>query len=168
MTSRGSNLPVTGSTCSTTPGQVLIREGETNTHLYIVLSGMFNVTTLASGTEVELDSVGPGDCLGEVAIFNPDQASATVKSQNNGQLWTIDVDSLQKFLIDWPNYGCAALLGINIILSRPPQTGQFHHPLPRNRTWLPQRSIPEARRRCEAEVDAKFYLESKRKPGSTM
>jgi hypothetical protein len=28
------------------------------------------------------------------------------------------VDSLQQFLLDWPSSGCAAILGINIILSR--------------------------------------------------
>ena len=107
-----------GTVISTSPGQVLIKEGEVNTHLYIILSGNFHVTTTALGNEVHLDIVGPGDCLGEVAMFHPDRASASVKSSLAGRLWAIDVDSLQKFLFDWPNYGCAALLGIDIILSR--------------------------------------------------
>jgi CRP-like cAMP-binding protein len=107
-----------GSLVSTMPGEVLIREGEVNTHLYIVLNGTFNITTEALGNEVHLDTVGAGDCLGEVAIFNPDRASATVTSLQAGQLWSIDVDSLQQFLLDWPSSGCAAILGINIILSR--------------------------------------------------
>ena len=70
------------------------------------------------GHDVLLDTVGVGDCLGEVAIFNPDKASATVKSLQNGRLWTIDAAALQDFLYEWPAYGCAALLGIDIILSR--------------------------------------------------
>ena len=107
-----------GRLVSTSPGQVLIREGEVNTHLYIVLKGTFNITTEALGNPVHLDTVGVGDCLGEVAIFNPDRASATVTSLQAGQLWNIDVDALQEFLLEWPNYGCAAILGINIILSR--------------------------------------------------
>jgi CRP-like cAMP-binding protein len=107
-----------GSPVSTVPGQVLIREGEVNTHLYVVLSGTFNITTRALGDEVHLDTVGAGDCLGEVAIFHPNCASATVTSLRAGQLWSIGVDSFQEFLLDWPNYGCAAILGINIILSR--------------------------------------------------
>jgi len=107
-----------GSLVSTAPREVLIREGEVNTHLYIVLGGTFNVTTEALGNEVHLDTVGAGDCLGEVAIFNPDRASATVTSLQAGQLWSIDVDSLQQYLLDWPSSGCAAILGINIILSR--------------------------------------------------
>jgi CRP/FNR family cyclic AMP-dependent transcriptional regulator len=107
-----------GRAVSTAPGEILIREGEVNTHLYIVQSGTFNITTQLHGKEVYLDIVGPGDCLGEVAIFNPDRASATVTCIEAGQLWAIDADSLQKFLTDWPNYGCAAILGINVILTR--------------------------------------------------
>jgi CRP-like cAMP-binding protein len=107
-----------GNLFSTVPGQVLIREGDVNTHLYIVLSGTFNITTEALGSEVHLDTVSAGDCLGEVAIFHPDRASATATSLQAGQLWSIEVDSLQQFLLDWPGSGCAAILGINIMLSR--------------------------------------------------
>jgi CRP-like cAMP-binding protein len=107
-----------GTIIDTEPGRVLIREGDVNTHLYIVLNGIFNITTEAPGTEVHLDTVSKGDCLGEVSIFNPDKASATVKSLQVGQLWSIDVDRLQSFLLDHPDFGCAALLGINIMLSR--------------------------------------------------
>jgi CRP-like cAMP-binding protein len=80
------NLAGYGEMVTTVPGQVIIKEGDVNTHLYIVLYGTFNVSTQASGTEVALDTVGPGDCLGEVAIFHPDRASATVTSPHNGQL----------------------------------------------------------------------------------
>lgn len=107
-----------GSVISSAPGQVLIHEGEANTYLYIVLKGMFNVTTLVAGKTVLLDTVCEGDCLGEVAIFHPSQASATVTSLAVGELWIIDAGAFQEFLIAWPNDGCAAILGINIILSR--------------------------------------------------
>ena len=107
-----------GRRLSTIPGQVVIREGEENGFLFIVLSGTFNVTTRVKGNEVHLDTVGKGDCLGEVAIFHPDRASATVTSLDAGELWSIYVDPLQEFLLDRPSGGCAAILGINIILSR--------------------------------------------------
>jgi CRP-like cAMP-binding protein len=102
----------------TSPGQTLMREGEVNTNLYVVLSGTFTITAMASGHEVLLDTVGVGDCLGEVAIFHPDKASATVRGMQAGRLWSIDADALQDFLYEYPDDGCAALLGIDIILSR--------------------------------------------------
>jgi len=107
-----------GTQMTTTPAQVIISEGEINRNLYIILSGTFNITTEALGKPVHLDTVGAGDCLGEVAIFNPDRASATVTSMQDGRLWSIGADALQEFLLDWPGSGCAAILGINIILSR--------------------------------------------------
>jgi CRP-like cAMP-binding protein len=107
-----------GSVISTAAGEVLMREGEVNTKLYVVLAGAFQISSAARGHDVLLDTVGVGDCLGEVAIFNPDRASATVKGLQDGRLWTIDAPALQDFLYEWPAYGCAALLGIDIILSR--------------------------------------------------
>ncbi len=107
-----------GTAIATAPGQVLIREGEINTQLYVVLSGAYNITTETPDSLVNLDTVGEGDCLGEVAIFHPDRASATVTSIGAGRLWTIGVQALQQFLYDWPHYGSAAMLGINIMLSR--------------------------------------------------
>jgi CRP-like cAMP-binding protein len=100
------------------PGQVLISEGNVNRRLYVILSGIFAVATKALGSEVQLDTVGPGDCLGEVAIFHPDQASATVTCREAGEIWSIDATQLQEFLTASPEYGCALILGINIILSR--------------------------------------------------
>ena len=100
------------------PGQIVINEGEANLNLYIVLSGSFKISTAATGQEVHLDNVGPGDCLGEVAVFQPGPTSATVTCTEPAVLWHIDVNHLQQFLTDWPHAGCAAILGINTILSR--------------------------------------------------
>jgi CRP-like cAMP-binding protein len=67
---------------------------------------------------VLLDTVREGDCLGEIAIFHPNKASATVTGLQAGELWMIDAAALQEFLLTWPNDACAVILGINIILSR--------------------------------------------------
>jgi len=107
-----------GDLITTQPGQVLIKEGDVNTHLYMVLDGKFNITTSALGNPVHLDTVGKSDCIGEVAIFHPDRASATVTCLQAARLWRIDVTGLQQFLSDWPTAGCAVILGLNILLSR--------------------------------------------------
>jgi CRP/FNR family cyclic AMP-dependent transcriptional regulator len=107
-----------GREIGTTAGQVLIKEGDVQTSLYIVLDGIFNVSMQAKEKPVHLDTVCEGDCLGEIAIFHPGNASATVTSLVEGKLWVIDAEELQEFLLAWPSDGCAAVLGINIILSR--------------------------------------------------
>lgn len=107
-----------GSVLMTQAGQVIIREGEPQTSLYIVISGVFNVTVQPAGHDVTLDTVEEGDCFGEISIFQPGPASATVTSLQAGQLWYMGVDNLQQYLYDWPFAGCAIILGINTILSR--------------------------------------------------
>jgi len=107
-----------GSLVSTAAGQVLIEEGQEQTRLYMVVSGAFNVTTRVAARDIELDRVGVGDCLGEVAVFQPGPASATVTCVQAGQLWYMEVAQLQQFLLDCHHAGCALLFGINTILSR--------------------------------------------------
>ncbi len=107
-----------GRELATEPKQVLLTEGVESRTLYVVLTGMFVVSVKTAGGESTLDTVGAGDCLGEVAVFQPGVASATVTSADAGQLWSIDVEHLQQFLIEWPHPGCAAVLGVNTILSR--------------------------------------------------
>lgn len=107
-----------GGVVSTTAGQVIIEEGKQQLHLYIVITGTYHVATHPGGREVHLDTVEHGDCFGEVSLFMPDLASATVKVGKGGQLWCMDVEHLQQFLLEWPHAGCALILGINTILSR--------------------------------------------------
>jgi len=107
-----------GQVTSTKPDQVIIKEGDPSRSLYVVLEGSFAITKETPGQSVPLDSVGEGDCLGEISVFEPGLASATVKSAGAGKLWGIDSKSLQQFLVDAPYSGCALVLGINTLLSR--------------------------------------------------
>jgi CRP-like cAMP-binding protein len=107
-----------GSTLSVHASQVVIAEGVQNVRLYLILKGTYHVTTLVEGRPVHFDTLNPGDCFGEVAIFHPDLASATITSLGAGELWSIDSGQLQQFLFDEPEAGCAAVLGIATILSR--------------------------------------------------
>ena len=107
-----------GSVIATQEDQVILREGESSRKLLVVLAGAFVITVGAPGQEVTLDSVGEGDCLGEISVFEPGVASATVTSAGDGKLWCIESGPLQQFLVDSPYGGCALVLGINTLLSR--------------------------------------------------
>jgi len=103
---------------ATEPKQVLLTEGVDSRTLYMVLAGTFVVSVKTKGGESTLDTVGTGDCLGEISLFEPGPASATATSSDKGKLWAIDSDALQRFLGDYPLAGCALVLGINTLLSR--------------------------------------------------
>jgi CRP-like cAMP-binding protein len=59
-----------GNIVTTATGEELVHEGKVNTRLYVVLAGTFNIYCDVSGHQVLLDTVGVGDCIGEVAMFN--------------------------------------------------------------------------------------------------
>jgi CRP-like cAMP-binding protein len=107
-----------GTIMSTNVGEIVIQEGKPQTRLYIVAMGVYNVTTKVTGRDVQLDTVEEGDCFGEVSLFQPGPASATVTSMQAGQLWFMESEQLQQFLYDTPQAACALILGVNTILSR--------------------------------------------------
>jgi CRP-like cAMP-binding protein len=107
-----------GAVRATAAGEVIIKEAQPQTFLYVVISGVYTVSTKAAGREVQLDTVEEGDCFGEVSLFQPGPASATVTGTQPGKLWSMESEQLQQFLFDTPQAGCALILGINTILSR--------------------------------------------------
>ena len=60
--------------------QVLIREGDTDAALYIVVSGQVSVTKrgAAGGADLHLQTLGPGSFVGEMALLDGSPRSATV------------------------------------------------------------------------------------------
>jgi CRP/FNR family transcriptional regulator, cyclic AMP receptor protein len=66
-------------------GQVLIREDDTDAALYILVSGQVSVTKrgAAAGSEVHLQTLGPGSFVGEMALLDGSPRSATVTALSN-------------------------------------------------------------------------------------
>ena len=56
------------------PGKVLVREGETGRHLYVIVEGS---ATVSHGGK-KLAELGPGDFFGELAFLDAEPRSATV------------------------------------------------------------------------------------------
>jgi CRP/FNR family transcriptional regulator, cyclic AMP receptor protein len=60
-------------------GEYLMRQGESGVGLFIILSGKVSVEkTDSSGKRVEIAENGPGDILGEMAVFDGSPRSASV------------------------------------------------------------------------------------------
>jgi CRP-like cAMP-binding protein len=61
------------------PGEYLMKQGESGIGLFIILSGKVKVEKAdASGRTVELAENGPGDIMGEMAVFDGAPRSASV------------------------------------------------------------------------------------------
>ncbi len=90
-----------GVTIKVDAGDVLIREGQTNKHLYLVLHGEVEVRLPDSPerfTEVRLGTRGPGSCLGEYSLIDKNPASATVVATRPSELFKISHETFYELL----------------------------------------------------------------------
>lgn len=74
-------------------GGVLIRQGEPNDSVYIVVEGLFSVTREDSGMD-ELARVGAGEVLGEISYVDGHPPTATVSSVDQSVVLAIPKDAL--------------------------------------------------------------------------
>jgi CRP/FNR family cyclic AMP-dependent transcriptional regulator len=96
----------------------LLMKGSVNTASGLSLSGKLEVYVATSGKEVKIAEVSDGDCLGEVSIFEPGEASASVRVMETAVLWNLEVDQLQRFFEKLPVSGGQLMLGVAQLLSR--------------------------------------------------
>jgi CRP/FNR family cyclic AMP-dependent transcriptional regulator len=93
-------------------GDALIEEGKPQQNLYLILSGMLHVVSHAGGRNLLVASLGAGDSLGEVNIFDPGTASASVIARSECLIWQISKDELIGFFQDDPVAGIDFLKGL--------------------------------------------------------
>lgn len=101
------------------PGNVIIEEGSMQTEVFVVISGRLEVhAKQEDGTEVLLAQVGPGETLGEISLFNPGPAAATVTAVEFSQLWRIADEDLIHFMEENPGAGNVLLRTLASILAQ--------------------------------------------------
>jgi len=70
--------------------EVICRQGEAGNFMYVVQSGRAVVTHEDGGTESVVGNLAPGDVFGEMAIFDRQPRSATVRAMGSARILTLD------------------------------------------------------------------------------
>ena len=99
-------------------GDVLIEEGQTQDALFLVIMGTFHVQTDVTGRPVLLGTMKAGDTIGEVNIFDPGSASASVVSKSISEVWKIDRVRLENYLEAHPRTAARLLVSVSTQLSK--------------------------------------------------
>ena len=99
-------------------GDTLIEEGQTQDGLYMVVSGTFHVQTVVTGRSVLLGNLRIGDTIGEVNMFDPGKASASVVSRSFSEVWRIDRVRLEQYLEAHPRTAARLLVNVATQLSK--------------------------------------------------
>ena len=71
-------------------GEIIIRQGEPGDCMYVIQSGKVEVIREVDGREVRLAELGEGDFFGEMALFDRDVRSATVRPLGEVRALTVD------------------------------------------------------------------------------
>jgi len=101
------------------PGNVIIEEGAMQTEVFVVISGKLEVRAKQEdGTEISLAHIGPGETLGEISLFDPGPAAATVTAVEFSQLWRIADADLMEFMQENPGAGNVLLRTLASILAQ--------------------------------------------------
>lgn len=81
------------------PGQTLFQEGSEGTSLFFVASGRIRITKkVAGGAQKDLALLGPGECLGEMALFETKPRSASASAEGETQVLELRREDLDRWL----------------------------------------------------------------------
>ena len=90
-------------------GQPIVRQGETGECMYVVQSGEVEVVQEGAGGERILAVLGAGDFFGEMAIFEKEVRSATVRARGEARVMKVDNKTLLRRIHEDP------LLAVNLL-----------------------------------------------------
>lgn len=71
-------------------GDVICRQGERGDRMYIIQAGRAAVSSEQRGIEEVVGELRAGDIFGEMAIFDRQPRSATVRARGNARVLTLD------------------------------------------------------------------------------
>lgn len=71
-------------------GEVIITQGEKGDTMYVIQNGKVEVIHVKDGEEIRLSVLKDGDVFGEMALFEREPRSATVRAMGEARVLTVD------------------------------------------------------------------------------
>lgn len=99
-------------------GFFLMKQGDPQDLLCILISGKLSATARSDSSVVELGMIMPGESVGEMNVIDPKKASADVKAVITSRVWSISKTGLDDYLEHNPIDGVRLLRAISIQLCR--------------------------------------------------
>ena len=79
-------------------GQVLFREGDPGTEMFVIQSGRVRLTRTIRGQDKLLAELGPGEFFGEMSIINDKPRTATAVIAEDAQLLVLDPKTFEAMI----------------------------------------------------------------------
>lgn len=95
----------------------IVKQGDPDDGMYLVLDGELRVRLMISGKETILATLGPGECFGEIALFDHGPRSADVVANKESVLLKISSEAFDKLRRDAPELSAPILFSISKTLA---------------------------------------------------
>lgn len=92
----------------------ILHEGEINSSLYIVLSGMIRTFKTVQNRELILSDMGPGESLGELTFIDPGPSSATCRTLTETTLKELSSHAMERIKTERPHVAVMLWRGLAI------------------------------------------------------
>lgn len=71
-------------------GEVVVRQGDPGDALFVIEDGTVEIVAERGGVDTLLRTAGPGELIGEMALFERAPRSATVRARGQARILTLD------------------------------------------------------------------------------
>lgn len=82
------------------PDEVIVRQGEEGSDMFVILEGAVEVLADVEGREVRVATMQAGDYFGEMSLLTGEPRTATVRATSSGRLWQISRSGMARVLTD--------------------------------------------------------------------
>lgn len=98
-------------------GEFVFEEGDPSDRMYILTSGKVGISIQgASGPLGFVSMLGPGDCFGEMGLFDDQPRSATAHALDETRLLTLDKHRIRGLMASYPGLALGLLRGLSLRL----------------------------------------------------
>jgi CRP-like cAMP-binding protein len=71
-------------------GEIIVRQGDTGNCMFVIQEGEVEAIAEADGKELKLRTMGPNEFFGEMALFEKEMRTATIRATRPTRVLTID------------------------------------------------------------------------------
>ena len=84
-------------------GDIIIQQGDEGNCMYVIQEGQVEVILENDGKEIKVGVRDPGEFFGEMAIFDRDVRSATIRSLGQSRILTVDKKNFMRRVHEDPS-----------------------------------------------------------------
>jgi CRP/FNR family transcriptional regulator, cyclic AMP receptor protein len=111
-------LAAAGDVSTLPEGAYLMKQGDQQERLYLLLDGKLSASCRADNSVVELGMMMPGESVGEMNVIDPRKTSADVKAVRASRVWSISKTALEAFMEAHPEAGMRLMRALAVLLCR--------------------------------------------------